>query len=357
MKKAVFTITSVLFLLVSGCYPQSTTAPSEALAQASTAEVLNIDKQEIFSDVNLAEDVTLALSGQISWPSVADSYEAVVDWSGKENEITTVLGDTVSVGKNVIRLTADSPSVQAVKVSLPYNGAEYPIGDMRYLQIQKSEYSIYDLDFMTSDEAEKAIIQKLKTISDLDFTVTQMLTLDCEAMNENLQQFLTVAREQEPDFFQQDYGDIINIQLTAEDECYFFVLNVKLGDSYVMGQTPTLEAQAVQGVVIYCLYGQEGLLDMYCSDLPSAVAEIGAPAVVISPQSAASAIADSIESGSTLVDMEFTYAYVNLENKLSPVWVFYTKSAASLGENSYDKYDCYAVNAITGEVLNYEMPR
>lgn len=211
-------------------------------------------------------------------------------------------------------------------------------------------------------DAAKAMEAVLTDLGLSGFQRIEAYTLDAETITANLEKSLRPELEDPdlPEEAQAQLNEMLSLEYGLEDECYFFVWQLTMDGLPVLTATATQTQREICGAEVYGLYGTNGILDLHLTRVPTAITPQGAAQQVISPKQAAETVLPRIlalEKPQTLISAELCYAYYNTDvNTLTPTWVFVTSSEKQYtGGEAVTVYNYFAVNALTGEIVIYDM--
>lgn len=386
MNTAAVVLSALLAVILCGCAaiggaqasPKVNDTENTGLGEAYTSSF-----SEVFASVELPENVTLNLaSDKVDYPSQVRVFEstAMIDFAsmadkicpvllgsgyedrgeGKYSLVTDVSTQSLSLGNSLYYRVdyADGKGNNLILDVVDYDsiGSKYDSPGAQMKGNPISDFAVGgELDGLSHETAINAVTGILEEIGFTNLSVSRWAALNAE----DLQLHLDTVEEINDEFK--------GMQFTEEDECYLIAYEFSTDGLKALGKNENSAATQIGGVEIRCLYGREGLINLYCRFIPDTTA--GSSTVdTISPEAAAKVFAEEYaqlqQTPKTLVSVDLEYVIYNSNDVLSPpsenvyvpAWVFtveYVKTFLTPDgetlENTY--HDYAAVNAATGEFL------
>lgn len=311
-----------------------------------------------------------AMEGEVAWAETAYIYAAEFDHSANETAIMNVLGskadeDTfLKISENAIHLTDLSPYAERIQTSVPYTARPDPILADQLYGLDKGDFGSEDLGFMPLKEAEGKVQALLEDMGLSGFALREAYSLDKDTLSRKASQRYELAlRMSDGEVSEEDV--YLNAEAAAaEEECYFFVFELRLDDIPAMTSPSSGTELDIYGVELYCLYNAEGIADLQSQRLPSAVQRVGEAVSIISAREAMAVFKEYIPQNAehSVEELSFCYTYQDRKSgELRPTWVLKTASEAerpsliAWEKQMIRNYAYYAIDAITGEPLIREM--
>ena len=343
-KNTLFIIPIAFFLLLlGGC--KGTEPPISSAAPGPN----RISASELFGDLPADSLLTVSLDGEILWPETAAVYTA----AGSSADLTERLRSL---------LPERTEKLTALTEAFPCNAMPYETVEWQLAGISRADYGTGDLSFLPMEDAAKAMEATLTELGLSGFRRVKAYALDAETITANLEKSLRPELE-DPDLPEEaraQLNEMLALEYGPEDECYFFVWQLTRDELPLLTATATQTQREVSGAEIYGLYGPDGIIYLHLTRVPTSLVPQGAAQQVSSPKQAAETALPRIlalEKPQQLLSAELCYAYYNTDtNTLTPTWVFVTSSEKQdYSGETVTVYNYFAVNALTGEAVIYDM--
>lgn len=386
MNTAAVVLSALLAVILCGCAaiggaqasPKVNDTENTGLGEMRTSSL-----SEVFAAVELPENITADLaSDTIDYPSQVRVFEdsKMLDFKALADKICPVLFgvDYEDLGEGEYSLVTDVSTQSLSLGNSLYYRVDYANGKGNNLILDVVDYdnigSKYDnpgaqmkgnpisdfavggeLDGLSHEGAINAVTEILEEIGFTNLSVPRWAALRAE----DLQKHLDTVEEISDEFK--------GMQFTEEDECYLIAYEFSTDGLKALGRNENSAATQIGGVEIRCLYGREGLINLYCRFVPDTTAD-SSTADTISPEAAAKAFAEGYaqlqQNPKTVVSVDLEYVIYNSNDVLSPpsknvyvpAWVFtveYVKTFPGTDGKTleYTYHDYVAVNAATGEFM------
>ena len=354
-----------------------------AVSAMPTDKENSIAASRVFDGLMLEDNCKLSLDGTVAWPNGAFAYEVQDEMMMSADDIAAVLlggkyesksdGNfenddfTLSISGSSIRLTGKGEKVRGiVEHAVPYDSAEYDSPGYQRRGISKADYGTENLPFMSMENAAVEVKTVLNQVGLKNLELHHGFALDKETIMKNIKKSVEYALD--------DFGDsaaevdtarlqsLAELEYDDEDECYFFIFEMRLDDIPVLTGTSTQTQREISGAEICCLYSKDGLVDITAKHVPYSVTATGERQLVIAPGEAAKALLaqfNATEEKLNIGSVRLCYAYYNKEySRLTPTWVFIAsceRNPSTIENKTYTYYLYYAVNALTGEMVVYDI--
>lgn len=187
-------------------------------------------------------------------------------------------------------------------------------------------------------------------------------------MQQRLEAFLAAKREYwgNDATFLEEYGMYQDISFSTDDECYMIIFRLRSGDLYTMTGNENTAETALAGTEIRCLFGRNGLINLYCNYVPDISAATEVTVETISLEDALSIFMEEYVAWHTRemkilsIDLEYVVQRTIADDDTIkffyvPAWVIcteYHKNFVSENEKvSYTYHDYFGIHAGSGSVL------
>ena len=368
--KTIWNLSVFILILLTGCGQpkQMDTVPTSNDRGAMEAG-------QVFQGLELPSSYENGLSGILAWPLQAQTYETGFALGMSEEELTQLLIPEESPlepflgrGRSSLSLSLFSmdPYVQALTSAFPYSSSLPDRPSEQLKGIGKAAYPPRDLNFMPLEEAQRQVLETLESMGIRGAEPAQTCALDGETLAKELQ--IYAAKYRNGRELSAEAEEILEKMLAVsfgEDrECYFFSFRLRIGEDPVLISTATDAEKEIKGAELYCLFGPAGGVAgeprFITLDIHSFPTELdgGGEQPVISPETAAEAVLPQLKESPMPIrieSLEFCYCYYN-NNKafLHPTWVFTLSRTREKRGETWTEYIYYAVDAITGDPIQYD---
>ncbi len=320
--------------------------------------------------------VEFAVSAEVEvepYPETAYVYEVEFDHLANEQKIRELIGNNAGADGNLnisdssIYLLDRSLNGRRMEFVLPYNAKPDATYAYQLRGISKDDYGSEDLSFMPMKKAEKKVLEDIEALGISGFEIIESYSIDKETMSRHVAAALEAewaVQNVSEEELQKMYPFLYE-PITDEDECYFFVFQMKLDDLPAATDFSSQVELDIYGVELYCLYGKAGIIALHAERVPSTVKRTGEAQSVIPAGEAYDILLKYLpRNAGTTLNTELTFCYTYHDRKsteLRPTWVMkiwgeFERLGLQADKNELvTVYNYYAIDAITGEPLIREM--
>lgn len=320
--------------------------------------------------------VEFAVSAEVEaepYPETAYVYEAQFNHLANEQKIRRLIGNNAGADgyfrmtDYYIRLSNFSNNGSRIELAVPYDAKPDTTMSYQLMDVSKDDYGSADLSFMPMKDAAKKVLEDIEALGISGFEIVESYSLDKETLGQHtaarLEAERTASGMSEEDL--QKIYPFLYEPVTEEDECYFFVFQLKLDGLPVATDFSSQVELDIFGAELYCLYNKTGIIDLQSKWIPSEVKRVGEARPIIPENEAMGILLKYLpQNAGTAWDTELTFCYTYHDKKnpqLRPTWVlklsgeFERMGVLTADAEMVTLYDYYAIDAITGEPLIREM--